>query len=46
MDLARLETRLEELLGRPVDVATENGLRESVRTAAPSRGHKCLTREV
>jgi predicted nucleotidyltransferase len=26
MDLARLEARLEALLGRSVDVATENGL--------------------
>ena len=34
MDLARLETRLEALLGRPVDVATERGLREPVRTSA------------
>lgn len=34
MDLARLEARLEALLGRPVDVVTENGLREPIRTAA------------
>jgi predicted nucleotidyltransferase len=34
MDLARLEARLEALLGRSVDVATESGLREPVRTAA------------
>ncbi len=34
LDLARLELRLEALLGRPVDVVTEAGLREPVRTAA------------
>jgi uncharacterized protein len=34
MDLARLETRLEALLGRPVDVATVAGLREPVRSSA------------
>jgi len=34
MDLARLESRLEALLGRSVDVVTENGLREPIRTAA------------
>ena len=34
MDLARLEAQLEVLLGRPVDVTTENGLRESIRTTA------------
>ncbi len=34
LDLARLELRLERLLGRPVDVVTEAGLRESVRAAA------------
>jgi hypothetical protein len=34
MDLLRLEARLEALLGRPVDVATERGLRESVRLTA------------
>ena len=33
-DLARLELRLERLLGRPVDVVTEAGLREPVRAAA------------
>ena len=34
MDLARLEVRLEELLGRSVDVVTENALREPIRAAA------------
>ena len=34
IDLARLEMRLEDLLGRPVDVVTERGLRESIRNAA------------
>ena len=34
LDLARLELALERLLGRPVDVVTEAGLREPVRTAA------------
>jgi predicted nucleotidyltransferase len=34
LDLARLELRLEQLLGRPVDVVTEAGLRDAVRTAA------------
>lgn len=34
LDLARLELRLEGLLGRPVDVVTEAGLREPVRAAA------------
>ena len=34
LDLARLELRLEQLLGRPVDVVTEAGLRESVRVSA------------
>lgn len=34
MDLARLEARLEELLGRPVDVVTESSLREPIRTSA------------
>ena len=34
LDLARLELRLEALLARPVDVVTENGLREPVRSAA------------
>ena len=34
LDLARLELRLEELLGRRVDVVTEDALREPVRSAA------------
>lgn len=34
MDLVRLEARLEQLIGRPVDVITENGLREPIRTSA------------
>ena len=34
LDLARLELRLESLLGRAVDVVTEAGLREPVRAAA------------
>ena len=34
LDLARLELRLEQLLGRRVDVVTEAGLREPVRAAA------------
>jgi hypothetical protein len=34
LDLARLELRLEQLLGRPVDVVTEAGLTEPVRAAA------------
>jgi predicted nucleotidyltransferase len=34
LDLARLELQLERLLGRSVDVVTEAGLREPVRTAA------------
>lgn len=34
LDLARLELELEELLGRPVDVVTADGLREPVRSAA------------
>lgn len=34
MDLARLESRLESLLGRPVDVTTVAGLREPVRSSA------------
>lgn len=34
LDLARLELRLEELLGRRVDVVTEASLREPVRAAA------------
>lgn len=34
LDLARLELRLERLLGRPVDVFTEASLREPVRATA------------
>ena len=34
LDLARLELELEDLLGRPVDVVTAEGLREPVRAAA------------
>lgn len=34
LDLARLEVRLEDLLGRRVDVVTERGLREPVRSTA------------
>ena len=34
LDLARLEIRLEKLLGRSVDVMTENALQEPVRSAA------------
>jgi uncharacterized protein len=34
LDLARLEMRLEELLGRPVDVVTENSLQDSMRSVA------------
>ena len=34
LDLARLETRLELLLGRRVEVLTESALREPVRSAA------------
>jgi len=34
LDLARLELRLESLLGRRVDVVTEAGLRQPVRAAA------------
>jgi predicted nucleotidyltransferase len=34
MDLARLEARLEALLGRSVDVVTEKGLREPIRSSA------------
>ena len=34
LDLARLELRLEGLLGRPVDVTTEADLRGPVRAAA------------
>ena len=33
-DLARLEVRLESLLGRHVDVVTEDGLREPLRSTA------------
>lgn len=33
-DLARLEVRLEAILGRRVDVMTEHGLREPIRPAA------------
>lgn len=34
LDLARLEVRLEALLGRRVDVVTEGGLREPIRSTA------------
>jgi predicted nucleotidyltransferase len=34
LDLTRLESRLEQLLGRRVDVMTEGTLREPIRTAA------------
>jgi hypothetical protein len=34
LDLARLELQLEALLGRRVDVVTEAGLRESIRSTA------------
>lgn len=34
LDLARLELQLEALLGRRVDVVTEGGLREPIRSAA------------
>ena len=34
LDLARLETRLEQLLGRRVDVVTEQSLREPIRATA------------
>lgn len=34
LDLARLELRLEQLLGRRVEVVTEAGLREPIRAAA------------
>jgi hypothetical protein len=34
LNLARLEVRLERLLGRRVDVVTEDELREPVRAAA------------
>lgn len=32
LDLARLELRLEQLLGRRVDVLTEEGLQEPIRS--------------
>jgi predicted nucleotidyltransferase len=34
LDLARLEERLEKLLGRRVDVVTEEALQEPIRSAA------------
>ena len=34
LDLVRLESRLESLLGRPVDVVTESSLAEPTRTRA------------
>ncbi len=34
LDLARLEIRLESLIGRPVDVMTEGSLQEPIRAAA------------
>ncbi|MEO7713311.1 MAG: nucleotidyltransferase family protein [Gemmatimonadaceae bacterium] len=34
LDLVRLETRLEQLLGRPVDVVTEASLAEPIRSRA------------
>jgi len=34
LDLARLELRLEQILGRRVDVTTEAELREPIRSAA------------
>lgn len=34
LDLARLEERLERLLGRRVDVVTEEGLQEPIRSRA------------
>ena len=34
LDLARLEVRLESILGRRVDVVTEGALREPLRSAA------------
>jgi predicted nucleotidyltransferase len=34
LDLVRLETRLEQLLGRPVDVVTEASLNEPIRSRA------------
>ena len=34
LDITRLEVRLEDLLGRHVDVVTESSLREPVRSTA------------
>lgn len=34
LDLVRLESRLEVLLGRPVDVVTESSLKEPIRSKA------------
>jgi predicted nucleotidyltransferase len=34
LDLTRLETRLEQLLGRRVEVLTEESLREPIRSTA------------
>jgi uncharacterized protein len=34
LDLARLELRLESLIGRPVDVMAEGTLQEPIRAAA------------
>lgn len=34
LDLVRLESKLEQLLGRPVDVVTEASLAEPIRTKA------------
>jgi len=34
LDLTRLESRLEQLLGRRVDVVTEGSLREPIRSTA------------
>jgi uncharacterized protein len=34
LDITRLESRLEQLLGRPVDVVTEESLREPIRSTA------------
>ena len=34
LDLVRLQQRLEELLGRPVDVVTEASLKEPIRSRA------------
>jgi predicted nucleotidyltransferase len=36
LDLVRLESRLEQMLGRPVDVVTETSLKEPVRSKALS----------